>query len=113
MWRASALPRPIPRQILHGFRNLRQAMLRHDELAILVTDLAKRAVSLNNSSFHDLFDMYPDLTFWYGITPLELVQLPTVIKIKYLEKLPNLINQQLSMLITAAVYPYMDAEHRK
>lgn len=50
---------------------------------------------------------YPDLTFYYGITPREIAALPGEVKKAYIEALPRLIAAQQQRAIQAATFSNM------
>lgn len=59
-------------------------------------------------------EYYPELTWTYpGLTPEKIAQLPQVIKEKYIDKIPEMMERWQIMLCNAASFPYMDVQGRK
>lgn len=50
---------------------------------------------------------WPDVSFWYGISPAEWHDLPRLVKDTYLEALPRLTGEYQLMLIQAAGFPQL------
>ena len=53
------------------------------------------------------YDAWPELTFWYGLTPAELAHTPNEIILHYLRKLPGLKADAQMMAVEASVYPHL------
>lgn len=59
-------------------------------------------------------EYYPELTWVYpGLTPDKISQLPQIIKEKYIEKIPEMMERWQIMLCNASSFPYMDVQGRK
>ena len=56
---------------------------------------------------------WPDLTFWYGISPAELALLPNNIRKVYEKALPRVKAEQQAMMLDAASFPKMKESSQK
>lgn len=58
-------------------------------------------------------DVFPVLTFWYGLSFEELADMPNWALDLYARKLPELIADYQSLLMAAASFPHLKPEARK
>jgi hypothetical protein len=62
---------------------------------------------LNEAWREELKVRLPELSFWYGIPPSELIDTPNWLLDAYTKQLPVLKAEYEAMLNNAAVYPYL------
>src|SRR6478609_6565734 len=58
------------------------------------------------------FQNYPTLTFWYGLSYVDLAAMPGWLRDLYYEQLPGLIAQRQLLGIEVSSFPYMEDSDR-
>ena len=58
-------------------------------------------------------EQFPTLTFWYGLSYDELMEMPNWVLRLYAEALPGLLAEYQAIHLTAASYPYMTKEGQR
>lgn len=82
---------------------VREAKQRQRDAIELRHEAARRAVE----------EQWPLLTHFYGISPLELAELPKNITLAYLKAMPRLQAMQQQADIEAAAYPHLERSAQK
>ena len=65
------------------------------------------------ASSRDRFEVYPDLSYYYGFTPSEISRMERWLKVLYLEAIPRFRAQNLGDAIAAATFRHMKDEDRR